>query len=447
MNAPALPDLGCPLAPPEACPRYAVDGVVPRAVALPATEEQVASVLRVAHAEGLAVTPWGGGTQMALGAPSAEGRLDVVLDMSRLSAVVAHEPADLTVTVQAGATIGAVNAHLARSGQYLPLDPPLADRATIGGTLAADASGPLRQRYGTARDVTLGVRVAGPDGVVTKAGGRVVKNVTGYDLTKLYIGSLGTLGVILEATFKVAPLPRSESTALARFATVGDAQEAALALLRRGMRPLALDIINTGAGQSVAAMGGEATRGRAVLAARFGGTALAVERMEREMLALRQAQGERIEVLHNEAHRRFWRAAADYGWGDAMPPTLVTVASVLPTQVPVFMEAIVVAGGRGGLVGESVARAGVGVVRTFWRAADPLAADASPSVEGRAVSALREYATALGGTLVVEACAPDVKRLVDVWGPPGPDVDVMRRVKAQFDPKGVLNPGRFVGGI
>ncbi len=401
-------------------------------------------MLRVAAAEGLAVTPWGGGTRMALGAPPA--RLDVVLDMSRLSAIVAHEPADLTVTVRAGATIAAVNAHLARSGQYLPLDPPLADRATVGGTLASDASGPLRQRYpdSSGRDMTLGVRVAGPDGVVTKAGGRVVKNVTGYDLTKLYIGSLGTLGVILEASFKVAPLPRSESTAIARFATVGEAQDAALALLRRGVRPLALDILSDGAARRIAtAAGVDASCDGSVLAARFGGTALAVERMEREMAA--PQGGATVTVLRDDALRRFWRAVADYGLGDAVPPTLVTVASVLPTQVAAFMDAAAIEGGAGGLVGESVARAGVGVVRTFWRAADHVASDAS--VVARAVASARRSAMALGGTLVVEACASEVKRQVDVWGPPGPDADVMRRVKMQFDPKGVLNPGRFVGGI
>ena len=441
---PVVPDLGCPLAPPDACARYAVDGVVPRAVALPATEEQVARVLRVAHAEGLAVTPWGGGTRMGLGGPPI--RLDVALDMSRLSAIVAHEPADLTVTVQAGATIAAVNARLARSGQYLPLDPPLAEHATIGGTLASDASGPLRQRYGTARDVTLGVRVAGPDGVVTKAGGRVVKNVTGYDLTKLYIGSLGTLGVILETTFKIVPLPRVESTVIARFATVGDAQDAALGLLRRGVRPLALDIMSDSAMRRLATAAGMDVHGDgSVLAARFGGTALAVERMEREMAALAKDAGATLTVLRDDALRRFWRAVADCGHGDAMPPTLVTVASVLPTQVAAFMRDAVAEGGVGGLVGESVARAGVGVVRTFWRAADHVASDAS--VVARAVASARRSAMALGGTLVVEACASEVKRQVDVWGPPGPDADVMRRVKMQFDPKGVLNPGRFVGGI
>ncbi len=448
MTRPALPDLGCPLAPPDpdTSGRYAVDGVVPRAVALPTTEEQVASVLRVAHAEGLAVTPWGGGTRMALGGPPA--RLDVALDMSRLSAIVAHEPADLTVTVQAGATIAAVNAHLARSGQYLPLDPPLAERATVGGTLASDASGPLRQRYpdSSGRDMTLGVRVAGPDGVVTKAGGRVVKNVTGYDLTKLYIGSLGTLGVILEASFKVAPLPRSESTALARFATVGEAQDAALALLRRGVRPLALDILSDGTARRIAtAAGMDAPGDGFVLAARFGGTALAVERMEREMLALAKGAGATVTVLRDDALRRFWRAVADCGQGDAVPPTLVTVASVLPTQVAAFMDAVA-DGGASGLEGESVARAGVGVVRTFWRAADRVAAPQG-GVVARVVASARRSATALGGSLVVESCAPEVKRLADVWGPPGPDVEVMRRIKARFDPRGVLNPGRFVGGI
>ncbi|MBI4307769.1 MAG: FAD-binding oxidoreductase [Chloroflexi bacterium] len=447
MTTRNVPALGCPLAPPDACARCAVDGLLPAVVAVPGSVEEVASVLRAAHEERLAVAPWGGGTQMALGNPPA--RLDVALDLSRLDAVVEHAPADLTVTVQAGVTLATLNARLARAGQCLPLDPPLARRATVGGTLAANASGPLRQRYGTARDFTLGVRVAQAGGVVTKAGGRVVKNVAGYDLTRLYTGSLGTLGVIVEATFKVAPLPRVESTALAVFSAIGQAQEAALALLRRGVRPLALDILSRGAARRVEAATGVALpTGSFLLAARFGGTALAVERMEREMAALstlRRAQGERWIVLRDEGRRRFWEAVADYGCDGAKPPTLVATATMLPTQIPAFVEAAFAEGGSGGLAPEVVARAGVGVVRTFWRAADPLAADA-PAV-ARAVAALREHAAAMGGTLVVEACAAEAKRQVDVWGPPGPDIEVMRRIKAQFDPRGVLNPGRFIGGI
>src|SRR3990170_7695424 len=178
---------------------FAVDGLTPQAAVAPASYEQVAAVMRYSYAEGLAVIPWGGGTYIHAG--NIPARYDIALGLSRLNAVVEHEPADLTATVQAGMTLSELQRHLGGAGQLLPLDPPGGERATIGGILAANASGPWRHAFGSARDMTIGLRVITAEGRITRAGGRVVKNVAGYDLCKLYIGSLGTLGVIVEATF------------------------------------------------------------------------------------------------------------------------------------------------------------------------------------------------------------------------------------------------------
>ncbi|MBF8286481.1 MAG: linked oxidase-like protein, partial [Dehalococcoidia bacterium] len=196
---------------------FAVDGLTPQAAVAPSSYEQVAAVMRYAHAEGLAVIPWGGGAHIHVG--NVPARYDIALGLSRLNAVVEHEPADLTATVQAGMTLSELQGRLGGAGQLLPLDPPGGERATIGGILAANASGPWRHAFGSARDMTIGLRVVTAEGRITRAGGRVVKNVAGYDLCKLYIGSLGTLGVIVEATFKVASLPREQRAAVATFAT------------------------------------------------------------------------------------------------------------------------------------------------------------------------------------------------------------------------------------
>src|SRR3990172_741034 len=179
------------LLPPERPDAFAVDGLTPQAAVAPASYEQAAEVMRYAHAEGLAVIPWGGGTHIHVG--NLPRRYDIALSLSRLNAVVEHEPADLTTTVQAGMTLSELQGRLGAAGQLLPLDPPGGERATIGGILATNASGPWRHAFGGARDMTIGLRVVTAEGRITRAGGRVVKNVAGYDLCKLYIGSLGTL--------------------------------------------------------------------------------------------------------------------------------------------------------------------------------------------------------------------------------------------------------------
>src|SRR6266508_1269310 len=184
---------------------YEIDELRPSAVALPADVEEVAALLRLASARGWAVAPRGGGTMIEQGNPPA--RLDLVLDLTRLDHVIEHRPRDLTVTVAAGITVGALQEELAKQGQMLALDPPLAGRATVGGVLAGNAWGPRRQRYGTARDLLIGSRTVLADGTRVRSGGKVVKNVAGYDLNRLFIGSAGTLAVLVEATFKVVPIP------------------------------------------------------------------------------------------------------------------------------------------------------------------------------------------------------------------------------------------------
>src|SRR5512138_323453 len=224
---------------------YAVDGEVPEAVVFPGTAEDVSAVLALCREARAAVVPWGGGSSIGLGAPPR--RLDVVLGLARLTGVLEHEPADMTSTVRAGTLLADYQRALGKNDQWLALDPAWPDRATIGGLLATNASGPRRCRYGTLRDQLIGLRVAHPDGSVTKAGARVVKNVTGYDLNKLYVGSLGTLGVIVEATFRLYPLPAAEETWLGLFPALARAAEAAMRLLDSPVVPAAVELLDPGA--------------------------------------------------------------------------------------------------------------------------------------------------------------------------------------------------------
>src|SRR5687767_14689068 len=188
---------------------HAIDGLQPALITTPSSQTDVATILGVAGELGAAVAPWGSGTQITCG--SAPERYDIALDLNGLNALVEHEPADLTVTVEAGMRLSELQRLLGAQGQWLPLDPSLPDEATIGGILATNASGPARIRYGSARDLVIGMTVALANGDLVKSGGRVVKNVAGYDMAKLHIGALGTLGVITQASFKVAPLPVDEA--------------------------------------------------------------------------------------------------------------------------------------------------------------------------------------------------------------------------------------------
>src|SRR5688572_6443017 len=189
---------------------YTIDGCQPAFVVFPEDEEQIAAVLRLADEHEATVFPRGGGSHMMLG--NAPARVDVVLSVQRLQQILAYEPGDMTATVQAGLCLADLQGALAAKGQHLALDPSAAATTTIGGIVAANLSGPRRLLYGTARDLLLGSAVIGINGKRTKAGGRVVKNVTGYDLNKLYIGSLGTLAVVVELTWKLHPLPPGEHT-------------------------------------------------------------------------------------------------------------------------------------------------------------------------------------------------------------------------------------------
>ena len=221
----------------------------------PSTPHEVAETLRHASEQRQSVLIRGAGTKLDWGRPAE--RVDVVLDMRRLNRVLAHEHGDLTATIEAGATLHDVNEALGRHGQWLPLDPPLAERATIGGILATNDSGPLRHRYGAPRDLVIGIQLATTDGVLSKAGGQVVKNVAGYDLSKLVTGSFGSLAAIVSATFKLSPLPAASKTiriAAADFDSLGQLVRAVMA---SQLEPIAFESPRT-----INAEPGSATCGR-----------------------------------------------------------------------------------------------------------------------------------------------------------------------------------------
>src|SRR5262245_26178608 len=289
---------------PTACAAYAVQDVVPGCVAAPANIEELAGVLRVAQELRAAVVPWGGGTQQLIGSPPQ--RADLVVRTERLNRVLIHEPFDLTISVGAGMTLGALRAHLARHGQMLPIDPPLPARATIGGLIATATDGPRRLGYGTLRDLLIGIAVVEAGGRVSKAGGMVVKNVSGFDMMKLYLGSFGTLAVVASANFKLLPAPRAAATLLCAFDTPAGAFAALEALQLTQLTPTAAEYLNTSAVESLGLAGAN------VLALRAEGLEAAVERHMTDMAALVHGHTARdVQRLDGSAEADLWARIAD----------------------------------------------------------------------------------------------------------------------------------------
>jgi glycolate oxidase FAD binding subunit len=342
---------------------------------------------------------------------------DAVLDTTALAGVVAHVPGDLTVTVAAGTRFGELRSALARAGQFLPLDPPHADAATIGGIVAANSTGFWRARYGGVRDLLIGTTSVLGDGTVARSGGRVVKNVAGYDLNKLFVGSLGTLGVLVECTFKVLPRPPVSAGALAQFARSADAFAAADAIVRTSARPAALAI-----------SGGP--RGSWELLLQADGDAAPVARTL-ELLS-QAARGHGTTAQQNDEVPALLTELNDIsGRGSG---TVVRAALPLAAQPAFAATAVRVEG-----FAELVADAGSGIVRVV------LSGDDTAMLDG--AGALLAAARVCGGSARIERRPESLRARLTAWGGSEPAGRfIMHRLKEAFDPRGILEPGRSAAG-
>jgi glycolate oxidase FAD binding subunit len=410
-------------------PGTAVDGVPVGRVARPGSVSEAGQVLAAATADGLAVTFVGGASKLGLGNPPE--RSDLIVSTERLDQVLEHAAGDLVVQVQGGARLADLQAALAPAGQWLALDPPESG-ATVGGVVAANASGPRRLRYGTVRDLIIGITVVLADGTVARAGGKVVKNVAGYDLAKLFCGSLGTLGLVAEATFRLHPLPAAAAVVTLEVDTPQRVGAAVGPLLRSALEPSAVELAWPDwqlPGRLTVVFEGIRPGVEAQAAA-------CAELLGRVGTAAVAGPGETDAALDTLGVRPFEKA--DVGVKVTCPPA--DLAAVLED----------LRAGPSPWLGPVHAHAGTGVL---WVASDfgegELEASGGrmvPALAG-AVTAARERLAALGGSLVLVKAPPELKRAVDAWGPAGDAVGLMRRVKERFDPDRRLSPGRFVGGI
>jgi len=396
-----------------------VDGLLPSKVMRPEDAGDAAAGLRLCDLGPAAVIVWGGGTQMRLG--SVPRRYEIAFSTEGMTRMLEYQPADLTCRVEAGMRLTDLQATLAAQGQRLPLDPPRPERATVGGMVAANANGLGRARYGTVRDWVIGIAVAYPSGKVARAGGKVVKNVAGYDLMKLHIGALGTLGVVAEVNFKVQARPEAQATVLGHFDAALPAIGAATSLARQYLAPSAAIVID----RHVLWACGLTADWRWALALKLEGYGREVDAArDLAVRAVRDAGGR---VEGQDIPAAFWDAARDWS---APPDEVVLLRAITPVgKLPAVVAAIPADA-------QTLSQPASGIVDLRLPAAT-----AATGLKGLRAAAGEE------GQVVVLSAPASVKPGLDVWGPPPPGFPIMRALKQALDPNGIVNPGRFVGGI
>ena len=398
--------------------------LTPEAVACPATEAELAAVMACADKHRWRVIPCGSGSKLAWGGVGSG--VDLIVSTARLNQVIDHAVGDMTLTAQAGAKLADLAPLLAQHNQFLAVDPAYPDRATLGGIVATADTGALRQRYGGLRDLLIGISFVRYDGQVAKAGGRVVKNVAGYDLMKLLTGSYGTLGVISQLTFRLYPGQDVSKTVVVSGAA-GEMEALVTALRLSPLTPVALDLLSP-------ALSARLGYGKLALLARFQSIAPGVEE---QVGALAKMVGKELSltVLEGAEDEQIWATVRDTLFPQTTEPqppeSQATVAKVglSPAKVVAWLDQL-----TPGSLARLHAGSGLGTIRL-----------AEASVE--AVETLRSRCAASGGYLTLIEAPLALKQSVEVWGYSGNALGVMKAIKAQFDPHHCLSPGRFVGGI
>jgi glycolate oxidase FAD binding subunit len=435
---------------------YQAGGVTPSGVARPGSAEEVAELVRMAAGENLALIATGARTKLEMGLPPQ--RYDIAVDMTRLDRVAAYDPGDLTLGVEPGCGLAKLQSVLAEHRQFLPLAVPYFRQTTVGGTIATGVDSPMRQLFGTARDYILGMEFVTGEGVAAKSGGRVVKNVTGYDLHKLMIGALGTLGIITKINFRTFPLPAESRAFVARFET----SKSAFGMRDRVVEsPLATSTIEVFSPQVADLFGGEVaarfeprpiagdllSREQWAFTSGFAGNESVLARCERDLRTMAERCGATgVTVLAQDQiagafgrKREFLPIALE-----SSVATTVLKISVLPRKMN---EAVTIAARSADERGVrwAVMARGLGVIYfvLFSEVQDE-------NARGRVAAIAENIMTAvagLDGHATIPWCPREWKSSLPVWGRTRPDFSQMAKLKKLFDPRNILAPGRFVGGL
>jgi glycolate oxidase FAD binding subunit len=417
-----------------------IDGIRVAREETPATITELAEMTQRAWASGTSLIPIGGGTKINLG--NAPRSAQIAMHTGGLRGIVEYEPDNLTISALAGTSLQEIQDCARAHGQFLALDPPHPHRATLGGIVACNTSGPLRCRYGTIRDLLLGVKIVLADGSLTRAGGKLVKNVSGYDMCRLYTGSLGTLGILSELTFKLEPRSENLGTILLGFPAADQAFASAQRILRAQTSPDAMEIWN---GRAYRMIAGEEAANPWILGVRYGGVEAAVNwQINRAKETAAGTSSELLGLLSHPESESFWERSA-------------VAREEAPGQDPVILKCSVLCADTAATAGEmQILAESLGAqVAIFCHAGNFIiygrfdwnGEDLPVSRARIGLSDLRKYCCTRGGHAVLEQARHDIKAGFDVWGYDAPAVALMQRIKHEFDPRGILNPGRFVGGI
>jgi glycolate oxidase FAD binding subunit len=422
---------------PNDCARFAVSGVVPKAVASPRSLTKLSLVVAAAAAEGGIIVIRGAGTKMRRPPPPAA--VDVVLDLHQWKGVVSHAASDLVATVRSGTTLAALDAELEKNGQFWPCDAPFAQTATVGGTIASNANGALRLRYGAIRDLVLGARYVDAAGGAISAGAKVVKSVAGYDIQKLLVGSFGTLGVIADATLKLAARPPDERTLVARFARAPDAVRAANEIARSGVFPMAIALHDAASTRRIGAIASIGGRDGWTLLIRCGGnrrsTALSIDRVA---AACAERSGQPAGDLDRAGTARAWADIRELAGGASYSSDAFAALKIvtLPSECGAALDSI----GERWPLAERTAHPPSGIAFANLPIDRESASAPSTAEALRGFDARGWQSMWLRAPLDVCARMPMPAARIDAAA-------LMRRVKAAFDPAGLFDPGRLPGGV
>jgi glycolate oxidase FAD binding subunit len=427
--------------------RFGVDAVTPQVVIQPETSEQICAALRLANEENWIVVPFGGGTRQRAG--HTLERVDVVLSTERLQKIECYDPGDLTISLQAGVSITHAIQTCAGHRQLLPVEAP--EGATIGGALAAADAGPLRAGFGSLRDFCIGISFITGDGAIGRGGGRVVKNVAGYDLMKLMIGSYGSLGVIISANFKLFPLPQQTMTGVCQFESLAEAMKFRDWLLKSPLTPLSAEIVSPSALEYLSdteprdpdhwAPDSDSSKSQPKweVIVRFAGSERVLARCRRELGSSVTCE------LSGAEEADLWRRVVDFERRvtERHRNVMIFQVNVAIAESQPAIEAAQVAATDYNFLAAVVGRATVG---SYVVAFLPLAID-PPSVTQFA-SAASDFRSRLSkaSSAVAVCCPREAKQHFDVWGSTPTDIDLMQKIKRALDPKGILNRGRFLAG-
>jgi glycolate oxidase FAD binding subunit len=443
------------LADPAQLALFEIDGKRPSAIARPASSEEVAELVKFAAAEKLAIIPTGARTKLAIGLPPRQ--YDLALDMTRLDRVVSYDPGDLTLSVEAGVPLGKLQSTLSEHGQFLPLAVPFMSQTTAGGTIASGADTPLRQSYGTARDYVLGMEFVTGEGILAKSGGRVVKNVTGYDLHKLMIGALGTLGIITKLNFRTFPQPSASRGFVAAFTNVARALDMRHRIAQSQLRPMTLEIFSPGIADLFSSeAAAQITNSRLIsnplsnkrwaLTIGFSGNENVLTRYESDLRGMAEESGaENVAVLAGDLPPA-WARKREFVPIALAASSAATILkmSVLPAQLNDALTKAQAFAENYAVPWVVMAR-GCGVV---YFALLPAARDENARTRiSQTADQIQANCSGLGGNAVIPWCPSEWKGTLRVWGPDRGASAPMKKIKKVFDPQGILSPGRFVGGI